>query len=288
MTKATGRRIRVASAEINTHMEGSNQYLFLPAAPQDRELGGPVLNGAQEAIEHLMSQLIGLADSDRLTIGNAIELHYAAALLLNVDLNAAYALCVAGIEALAARYAETSSTWEQWDQSSRFDDVFGQAGLDATQSQLLRSALLEGRHLGLRQRFANYICERIPPPFWETEVQDYIASITMNPDGTALFTGQGPAERWPITQFVPSERDVLRRRLLASYDARSSYVHTGDRAIDPLASLTAAVGIHQHRTEPIGIIGLRRILVALLDVELEARSEPAPLPPLKLTHAAEG
>jgi hypothetical protein len=109
----------------------------------------------------------------------------------------------------------------------------------------------------------------------------------MNPDGSAIITGQNPADPWPITHFVPEEQGTLRRRLLASYDARSSYVHTGARAVDPVANLAAAVGMQQRRTEPIAIIGMRRILTALLETEIQARAEPRSLPPFKLADGAD-
>jgi hypothetical protein len=121
-------------------------------------------------------------------------------------------------------------SWDQWDQSPRFDAAFDTAGLNDEQRASMRQALLHERHLGLRQRFASYVCDRLPASWWTITVQDYLPSLELQPDGSAKFTGQTPGETWSIDRFVPQDNALLRRRLLATYDARSSYVHVGRRA----------------------------------------------------------
>ena len=286
MTMATNRRVRVASAETSIHMEGTQSYTFLPAVIVDRELAGPLPEDAKERIEALLQRIIGLEEPDLVTIGNALDLHYASVLLHDVDLNAAYALAVAGIETLAQRYGTTSTDWGHWDQAPRFDAAFDAAGLTDDQRISMRDALLHERHLGLRQRFASYVCDRLPPTWWTTTVQDYIPSLEMQPTGMARLTGQTPADTWPIDQFVPRDAATLRRRVLATYDARSSYVHVGGRSVSAMTTMSAAIGDQAPAKTPLDFIGLRRILCALIDLELADRAELCDLPALRLLHDA--
>src|SRR5580704_8168609 len=91
LTLATNRRIEVAASDMPITMEGTNKHLFLPTnLLLDRSLSGPIQVDIQASLDETLSLLYGLAEPDRDIIGAAIELHYTAALLFDVEPNAAY------------------------------------------------------------------------------------------------------------------------------------------------------------------------------------------------------
>ena len=189
--------------------------------------------------------------------------------LCDTDLNAAYALLVAGIETLSNRYGSFDVPWERWDQAPRFDKLFVDQQLTEAQAKAIRGALLDGRILGLRQRFATYASTRLPDAWWSTEiVQDYTPSTVLNHETNGLdYQGVTAGERVSIDRYVPADRATLRRRLLASYDARSTYVHDGVRDVRYLATVVATVGQAVKPKEPLEFIGIRRLLRALIGQE---------------------
>lgn len=188
MSMATDRRVRVASSETPLSMEGTQRYTFIPSVVTDRELSGPLPADTKERIETLLGLMVGLSEEDAGPIGSALDLHYASILLHDVDLNAAYALAVAGIEALAAAYGSYPREWENWEQATRFEAAFDEAGLSDEQRATMKIALLHEKYIGLRQRFASYACDRLPRDWWTTTVQDYTPSFTMQPDGSTTFS----------------------------------------------------------------------------------------------------
>jgi hypothetical protein len=284
MTLALNRRVRVASDEVPIGMEGSDTKSFISSQVNDRELTGPLPENPQDAIEATLKQLLGLPQADRGPLGAAIDLHYASTLLHDVDLNAAYALVVAGIETLSRHFRDPATEWGEWNEAERFDKVFEQLFLSEEQKDRLRTEILKDKHLRLRQGFADYVCERLQDDFWSASVQDYTPALRMRQPGVAEFDKFTEGRAISIEQFVPSNRTVLRRRLLAAYDARSLYVHEGGRRVDSMTSLLAAIPIDQKPTAPVEFAGLRRILLALIRAELEAWSEPVELPGFALLH----
>jgi hypothetical protein len=82
-------------------------------------------------------------------IGAAAELHYASTLLFDLDPNAAYALCVAGLERLSRAYGAAPAEWAAWEDAQRLDRVFEELSLSESQQDRLRQELLKNRHLRL-------------------------------------------------------------------------------------------------------------------------------------------
>lgn len=286
LTLSTNRRVEVAASDVPLTMQGTSQRVFLPTnLLLDRSLGGPIEGDPRALLEATIGVLYGLAESDREVIGAAIELHYAAALLFDVEPNAAYALAIAGLERLSRSYGEPPTEWSAWEHAARLDRAFADIGLTEEQASRLREELLEDRHMRLRQTFARYVADNLPADFWQLELEDFAPALTMAPDGTGSFSGMVPQAPLPITRLVPSDPQILWSRLLGSYDARSSYVHSGIRREVMTATLTQLVGSEPMPSGPIEFAGIRAILRTLVVAEAQKRSQPRPLPGLRLTHA---
>lgn len=289
MTFALNRRVQVASTEAPISVAGSLVKNFIPGQANDRELVGPLPPEPKTAFEDTVRGVLGLAEPDRGPIGAAIDLHYASTLLLDTDLNAAYALAVAGIETLSRHYNDVQFGWNDWDEAPHLDTVFSALKLSEDQADQLREELVRGRHLKLRQTFATYVAQSLPDSFWELEMQDYLPTYTVAPDDSTLFTGHDSAERLRLDQFVPRDRAAFRKRLLATYDARSSYVHTGRRGVSEsqtIATLAGSPGDEARR--PLEYLAVRRILRTMTQHEIAQRAEDVPLPGLIVFHDQPG
>jgi hypothetical protein len=285
ITFALDRRVQVASTEQPLSMTGSSVTNFIPGQANDRELMGPLPAEPKSAFEDTARAVLGLRERDRGPIGAAIDLHYASTLLLDTDLNAAYALAVAGIETLSRHYNDLEFSWNDWDEAPHLDSVFAELELSVDQADRLRSELIEGRHLKLRQTFATYVADSLPDRFWELEMQDYLPTYSFAPDESTVFTGLDAAEQLRLDRFVPRDRSAFRRRLLATYDARSSYVHTGRRGVSESQTMATLAGSPGDETRrPLEYLVVRRILRTLAQHELARRSDDVPLPGLILLH----
>lgn len=287
MTMALDRRCQIGSNEVAMSMDGSEIQNFIPAQVSDRELVGPVPTESQALLEKTLTRVLGLKDEDRATLGAALELHYAAVILYDSDLNAAYALAVAGLETLSQRYGGYVPVWTDWDESKTLDKTFVDIGITGEDADRIRQQLMKGRHLKLRQTFAGYIADHLPDSFWDVELQDFLPTYDMSPAGEAAFHGLEASARTPISSFVPRDRSVLRKRVLASYDARSVFVHAGARRVDELSTMVAMVSDDAPAKQPLEFLAVRRILRALIEVELGARSQDGELPSVKLFHDTE-
>jgi hypothetical protein len=283
LTLATNRRIQVGASDVFVTMEGTEQRTFIPSLQVlDSSLTGPVPTDVRTRFEDLTSLMWGLPPEDSGPIGAATELHYASTLLFDVDPNAAYALCVAGLERLSRAYGSPPGEWNAWEDSRRLDQVFREISLTERQADRLRQELLVNRQLRLRQTFSSYICGSLPDNFWSHQVESFHPLIRMDPDGNSIFQEAVPGPVLGIDQFVPRDADSLRSRLLASYDARSSYVHEGraqDRAM--VSTMEQITGNPTVGRTPLVFAGLRQILVSLILQELTTRSRPRPLPNIK-------
>lgn len=286
LTLATNRRVEVAASDVPLTMEGTSERVFLPTGSLvDRSLGGPINVDARAGLEETLGLLLGLSESDRDVVGAAIELHYAATLLFDVEPNAGYALAIAGLERLSRSYGEPPIEWAAWEHAPRLDRAFADVGLTDQQINRLRDELLQDRHMRLRQTFASYVAESLPADFWLCRLEDFAPTLTMAPNGAATFSGMAPETPVPITRLVPSDPTTLRRRLLSSYDARSSYVHDGRRRPVMATTVTQLVGKESVPSAPIEFAGMRAILRTLVVAEAKKRSQPRSLPRMLLMHA---
>ena len=255
LSLALNRRIQVAASDVPLHMKGSDNRFFLPMAQLvDRSLTGPIDGDVKETLEQYLALVLGLDASDQAVLGAAMNLHYASVLLHDIDLNAAYALSVAGIERLSRAYGDAPTEWAEWPEAGRFDAAFAEIELTREQADRLRLELLSGRQLRLRQTFAAYTAGRLPEEFWTMEIAEFTPEVRMEPDGSAVMTGvtSGPGMR--VEQLLSKEPDVLRRRLLSTYDARSSYVHEGARELDLRSALGERIGQTLNVIRPIDFV----------------------------------
>ncbi len=284
-TLATNRRVQVAASDFPLTPEGSTMRTFLPTdLVLDRSLAGPLGPSSTADIASLLGQLHGLGPDDRDAIGAAIELHYAATLLYDVEANAAYALAIAGLERLSRTYGVTPVNWSDWEHAARLDQAFSHLELESEQIDGLRDELLQDRHLRLRQTFASYVTDSLPDDCWQTQLEDFVPGLTLQPDGAMKFEQWTPQPPISVALFVPSDRAVLRKRLLRSYDARSSYVHEGTRRSALTATAAQTVGNEGPATAPIEFVGVRTMLRALVMHETASRTHPKALPDIVMTH----
>ncbi|MFE6255137.1 hypothetical protein [Agromyces sp. NPDC057865] len=286
LTFATRRRVRVASAEVPLQMEGSSIMTFLPSTIVDREMLGPPEVDPKSAFERLLMDLAGLPDEHSGAIVSAIESHYAATQLYDIDLHTAHTLLVAGIETLSGHFEPEAATWSTFIDAERWDGFFEELALSQEQADRMRHELLSDKHTRLRQRFVSYVIDRLTPDFWGVSVRDYTPGLTMTAESGGEYTGMSEGRSIPIENFVPMDEAVLRRRLLATYDARSKFVHTGSKSIDQSSVLRSSVGSEMKRTEPIGFSGLRRILEWAIRHEISSHMRDSQLPSIRIRNVA--
>ena len=282
ITLALGRRMRVAADEISIKPEDTDYVTFMPSGLTGRDLLGPIEGSPKLLIEKLLTEIAGLGSADATPILAACELHYAATQLYDIDLHTAFALVVAGLETLAGQFETHPTTWETFLAADHWDEVFTRLGLDATQADGVRDELLADRHFRLRQRFADYALRILTPGFWRHAVREFIPSFTSEPSAATFDGMQETGRPAPMETLVPKDRAVLRRRLLASYDARSKFVHAGTKDIDPDGSAFARTGGLVKNTDPLEFNGLRRILEWALRAEISRRSRSGTLPDCRL------
>ncbi len=287
LTLALNRRVQVSAAEAPLNLEGSTNRFFLPIAYiADSTLIAPIDVDVRASLEHRLAQVGGLRDFDRAAIGEATDLHYASALLYDIDLNASYALAVAGIERLSRAYGTDGSTWADWEQATRFDEIFTAIELNEHQAGTLRRELVKDRQLRLRQTFANYVIAALPGRFWTERIPAYMPQVTMMPDGSAEYVEMTFRGEDRVDSLLARDTKLLKRRLLRSYDARSGYVHQGTRGVGLLETIRARVPASADDSGPIDYAVLRAILRSLVLRELDARSDPIVLPDIKMFHGA--
>ncbi|MFJ2370241.1 hypothetical protein [Microbacterium sp. NPDC087665] len=278
ITLALGRRVRVAADEIVARMDGADHVNFIPSGLNGRELNGPIEGNQKRLVETMLTRIAGLSDDDATPILAASELHYAATQLFDVDLHTAFTLLVAGLETLAGQFEAQPATWDTFNDAAHWDTVFERLGLDGAQAEAMREELLVDKHLRLRQRFATYTLRMLTPGFWRHAVRDFTPSYTFAA-ASSSFTGLREVKTpTPMEVIVPRDPAVLRRRLLACYDARSTFVHAGTKAMDADAPLLSRSGAPIRNNSPLEFTALRRIREWVLRQEIAQRSRPAVLP----------
>lgn len=281
LTLLSNRRVEVAASDVMVTEQGSQRF-FLPTAQlPDRSLCGPVEIDLKAESEQYLGRILSLSADNQDAIGSATNLHYASVLLHAVDVNAAYALAVGGIERLSRAYGNVGLRWSDWAESDRFDRVFDELALDEGQRERLRDEMLADRQLRLRQTLATYVIDTLPGDFWHGSIEQFLPQwkVVWGSDWEFLGVAAGPS--LPIEGLVDREPRTLRRRLLASYDARSSYVHAGRRDVD-MRQVTAERTGKAPGSGPIDYAVVRAMLRALILIEFNSRSEARDLPDVRL------
>jgi hypothetical protein len=228
----------------------------------------------------LCAKLASLDQEVEAVIATAINLHYGAVLLFDRDLAAAYTLIIAGIETLSRQFGAPPADWSAWDRAEHWDKFINKNGLSAEQGDALREDLMKDRQLRPKETFVNYAVSRLPDALWSTSWQDYLYSV----DAGAGSWKEGdwqPAKQ--MRDFLPEDRVTLRDCLHRSYNARSSFVHTGQRVVNVASQLRELV-TPASGDRPLGFAVLCSILSALIFVELDENSGSYELPEILLKH----
>ena len=277
-TLVTDRRCQVVP-EVFAQVEGASQGIAIPIYGQiDPALGSPmpswdVLN---EEFRTSLARIASLDDEDAWTVSAAMHMHYCAALLAAGDLTGAYALVVGGLEVLAQAYGSPPSDWAEWDRAASWDTFMAEQQLTEEQSAALRARLMDDVPMRLAETFATYVSERLPATFWEEPVSVYswgVDGLTGDPLEGAWKTGPERAAAFA------GDRRELKKALKRSYEARSRFIHAGERGVpfpDELLSRIPDWG-----DDRLSFAALRSALRRLILIELESRSSNDPLPPLE-------
>lgn len=268
--------------ELPMRIEGTNRYIFLETGDvADKRLVSPLkIEDPTSAFTNLCVKLASLNQEAEVAITTAINLHYGAVLLFDRDLAAAYTLMIAGIETLSRQFGTPPTYWAAWDRAEHWDKFIRKNGLSAEQGTALREDLMKDRQLRLKETFVNYVLSRLPDAFWSTPWQDYLYAI----DGGAGCWKEGdwrPASE--MRDFLPEDKAILRNCLRRSYDARSSFVHAGQRIVSVVSQMRELIA-PASGDRPLAFAVLRSILTALIFVELDDNSRSYELPEILLKH----
>ena len=275
--------------ELDSKHEGKERYLFLPINQLiDARLVSPpkdeFVQTIDEQIKSYLSKLCSLNQKHLNTISEAMNLHYGAVQLYELDLSAAYTLVVAGIETLSREFGRAPSGWSKWDQSKPWDDFMKEIELKVSQKDALRKHLLKQQHIRLKETFVNYVIEELPDSFWESEWQEWMYSVNGGEGQYVPNEGQWTVND-KVSNHLTQDREQLRSALRKSYDARSVFVHQGKRDINFFSNLSGVTRPDYSKPLPFSV--LRSILACLIKLELERNSSEYELPDMILKHEKE-
>jgi hypothetical protein len=221
LTVALDRRVEVVP-EVGLQQEGRPETLFVGYADViDPRLASPVGRFVDETCLPLAEGLLGLPEAESDVISRAMQLHYAAVLICESDLAAAYTLVVAGLETLT-ELVPRSQDWLSWDAAQHWDKLFEQQSLSTAQRSAIRVALMKDKHIRLRQTFAEFVVESVPQDFWSESFDHYAYVI----EGDRYVEGTWETSG-PMAGLLTNDRTQLVKRLKLTYDARSRHVHSG-------------------------------------------------------------
>lgn len=264
LTFVTGRRMEVRHT-ISAKQEGAPETAFMGYdGIFDSRLQGPPHSNFTSSLNVFLSKLESLPDEHVTALGAALNLHYAATLLFDRDLSAAYVLLVSGIEVLSRAYGLPPERWEEWDQSQHWNTWMEEIGIEGPQREALIARLLKDRQLRLGETFATYASTGLRPSFWDVDLDGWVYGINL-PAGTH-GEPEKPSSR-KIRDCIDKDPIVLKRALKRSYEARSGFVHSGN----PLTFLNSLLflGNKIRADSPLPFAILRSILVELIEAKLE-------------------
>lgn len=282
LTLLADRRIEILP-EIANRIEGTDRLLFLPySAIPDKRLISPSQYPIDDgSIRKLFTQVGSLSTEDDRIITQALSLHYASVLLFDKDLPAAYALLVAGLEALSSRYGDQRTEWSDWDMAEMWDAFIKRQKLNDQQAEALRAKLIKDKKMRLGDTFAKYVSSSLPKTFWTNASSIY----TYSADASSGKWAPGRWEDGPsFSKLVPEDRDIVYKALRKSYEARSNYVHEGKRSITPQLQI-AGLSDMMTGDQPVPFALLRTMLTSLIKLELANRATTDfTLPDIRMTH----
>lgn len=278
LTLVSDRRCQVVP-EVLAQVEGSSQGIAIPIYGQiDPALSSPMPSWEtlDQELRATLARIASLDNDDAWTISAAMHMHYCAALLAAGDLTGAYALVVGGLEVLAQQYGSPPDDWADWDRAASWDTFMAEQQLTGEQSAALRARLMGDLRMRLAETFAMYVSDRLPATFWEESASVY----TWGVNG---LTGEPLEGTWqagpPRASALARDRRELKRALKRSYQARSRFIHAGERGVAFAAELVSRIpGRGDSR---LSFAVLRSALRRLILIELESRATGEMLPPLE-------
>jgi hypothetical protein len=277
LTFVTGRRMETRHT-ISAKQEGASEVAFMGYdGIFDSRIQGPFESSLTTPLTVFLSKLASLSDEHIATLGAALNLHYAATLLFDRDLSAAYVLLVSGIEMLSRAYGLPPGRWEEWDQSQDWDAWMDEIGIVDTQREALIPRLLKDKQLRLAETFSTYASTRLRPSFWDIDLDGWIYGINLS-GGTHAAPHKASSRK--ISECIDNDPVLLKKALKKSYEARSGFVHSGN----PVAFLASLLfsGNKVQPDAPLPFAILRSILVELIETKLEETALPSNLPDVKI------
>lgn len=156
-----------------------------------------------DSLSPFVTDLIGLERKAYRAAIRSIHRYVTAMHRLVDDLDLAYALLVASIEALAQEFNSTLPLWEHYEEKKR--KRIDNALIDAPDQirERVRQAVLDNEHVAIKRRFVEFSNHYLQPSFFRNDM-----------DGHPY----------------PAGRSELTRGLKTAYDLRSIYIH----ALSPL------------------------------------------------------
>jgi hypothetical protein len=262
-------------------VSAEDQHTFISFSEiADRRLVSPIKNtNLEDDFKKLVGNLASLSGRKERAITVAIQLHYGAVLLFDRDLAAAYTLVVAGLETLAQQFGDVPKDWADWEMADDWNAFAKKQGLTTAQHEALRAKLMQDKQLRLKERFANYAGNHLPRTFWSRSWEEHIYRVQ---DGS-WKEGQWQPQK-QVRDHLPRDRKLLVGTLRKSYDARSSFVHSGQRTVDLYSQFQFHAGTQPVSIErPLPFALLRSILTTLIEVELAAHSKDYEVPEIRMT-----
>lgn len=282
LTLVSDRKVIVLD-ELSAKHENTNILTFMPMRQHaDARLVSPLVLKEGETINQLftdeLSKLCSLPSKQQTALVEAINLHYGAVLLYELDLAAAYTLVVAGIETLSKAFSTPPTGWSKWDQSEKWDAFMKEIKLTEAQRTQVRERLLSERQILLKQTFVNYAVQELPDSMWDEEWREWMYTIDASA-GTYSKDGSWTKDD-KVRDHITDDREKLRTAIRKSYDARSGFVHQGKREINLLSHIQGTLVVDY--TKPLPFSFLRTILSALIRQELNRQSKPFSLPEITI------
>lgn len=277
LTFVTGRRMEIPHT-ISAKQEGAPEVAFMAYdGIFDSRLQGPFESSLTVPLTAFLSKLGSLSDEHIATLGAALNLHYAATLLFDRDLSAAYVLLVSGIEMLSRAYGLPPERWEEWDQSQNWDAWMVETGIAGAQREALIRRLLKDKQLRLAETFSTYASTHLRPSFWDIDLDGWVYGITL-PEGAHAAPNKASSRK--IRECLDSDAAFLKKALKKSYEVRSGVVHSGN-PVDFINSLLFS-GNKVRPDAPLPFAILRSILVELIEAKLEEVASPSALPDVRI------
>lgn len=146
-----------------------------------------------------INKIISLSRKDYKKIIEVIRQFYKVLLSININIDLAYSTLVATIEALASKYTDYNTEWEDIDEKLRknMEKIF--KGLGEENSEAIKQVIISNTHAKLSLKYRKYCNDMIE--------DDYFIEYIIDENNSA-------------------KKNELIRAIKSSYECRSKYVHT--------------------------------------------------------------